>query len=128
MVLAWSFTEVIRYAFYALSLVGAPPYALLWLRYTTFYALYPVGAGSEAFVTLGTLPAWGAGWGASEWTRAGMFVLWWPGTFCVASVCVLSFADALLTALYVLYSYMLGQRRKVLGGGKGKKAAEKKRQ
>ncbi|KAF7976846.1 hypothetical protein HWV62_5550 [Athelia sp. TMB] len=110
MVLAWSVTEVIRYAFYALSLLGTPPYPLLWLRYTTFYALYPVGAGSEAFVTLGTLPAFGKGegWGASEWVRAGMFVLWWP-------------------ALYVLYSYMLGQRRKVLGG-KGKRAAEKKRQ
>jgi len=79
MVFAWSFTEVIRYTFYALNLVGLNPYPLLWLRYTTFYALYPLGAGSEAFLTLATLPAPVASWGPLEYVRAGLFVIWWPG-------------------------------------------------
>ena len=58
--LAWSVTEVIRYAFYACSLIGnTPPMltymrlvvsmngdchnSLLCCRYTLFYVLYPTG-------------------------------------------------------------------------------------
>ena len=84
MILAWSITEVIRYAFYAFSLLGSePPRALTYLRYTTFYVLYPLGAGSEAFLILSTVPSWtrfkqGA---ASPWdiARAVLFCIWWPG-------------------------------------------------
>lgn len=32
MVLAWSVTEVIRYAFYAFNVLGLEPYPLLWIR------------------------------------------------------------------------------------------------
>ena len=86
MILAWSFTEVIRYAFYAFSLLGSePPRALTYLRYTTFYALYPLGAGSEAFLILATVPSWahfqrGA---VSVWdvARLVLFLTWWPGQF-----------------------------------------------
>ncbi|KAL7424826.1 hypothetical protein Q5752_000510 [Cryptotrichosporon argae] len=56
MLFAWSVTEVIRYAFYAMSLLGIDVYALNWLRYTTFLPLYPLGAGSEAFLAFSTLP------------------------------------------------------------------------
>ena len=84
MILAWSITEVIRYAFYAFSLLGSvPPRALTYLRYTTFYALYPLGAGSEAFLILATVPSWvqfkqGA---VSIWdvARLVLFLTWWPG-------------------------------------------------
>ena len=103
MVLAWSLTEVVRYAFYAISLLSRPPYPLLYLRYTTFYLLYPLGAGSEAFLIYSTLPPWVGGvWTGVDYGRGLMFVIWWP-------------------ALFVLYTHMMGQRRKVLGGtGKGK--------
>ncbi|KAH9461149.1 hypothetical protein MJO28_009693 [Puccinia striiformis f. sp. tritici] len=50
MVLAWSCTEVIRYAHYAFGLVDIKSGVLEWLRYSTFYVLYPIGAGSEAAV------------------------------------------------------------------------------
>ncbi|OWZ72921.1 hypothetical protein AYX14_01664 [Cryptococcus neoformans] len=141
MLLAWSLTEVIRYSFYALSLLSVPAPFLNYLRYTTFIPLYPLGASSEAFLSFATLPAlapvvsravtnvmaqaprdimktkvgrevlwWSAKhgggtagaqkeWGWIEIVRAGLFLLWWP-------------------ALYVLYTYMLKQRRKVLGKGK----------
>ncbi|MBW0465917.1 hypothetical protein O181_005632 [Austropuccinia psidii MF-1] len=50
MVLAWSFTEVIRYAHYTFGLANIQSDVLEWLRYSTFYVLYPLGAGSEALV------------------------------------------------------------------------------
>ncbi|ETW80499.1 hypothetical protein HETIRDRAFT_476130 [Heterobasidion irregulare TC 32-1] len=99
MVLSWSVTEVIRYTFYAASLVGAEPRLLTWLRYTTFYVLYPTGAGSEAFVAFATLPLKTPlnEWDVESIGRAVLFGIWWPG-------------------LYVMYTYMMKQRRKVFGG------------
>ncbi|EAU91286.1 protein tyrosine phosphatase [Coprinopsis cinerea okayama7 len=116
MVLAWSVTEVIRYTFYALNLLGTSSQILLWLRYTTFYVLYPLGASSEAFLILSTLPhvgvfpkclhATGGSKPVSEWNvgqlaRGVLFLIWWPG-------------------LYAMYTYMIGQRGKVLGAPKAK--------
>lgn len=89
MVFAWSLTEVIRYSFYAANLLGHEPYALLYLRYTTFYVLYPLGAASEAFVNYSTLPAsspipslgsWLRGmWTPADYVRGALFLIWWPG-------------------------------------------------
>ncbi|KAG5645189.1 hypothetical protein DXG03_006707 [Asterophora parasitica] len=108
MLLSWSLTEVIRYSFYAFSLVGREPYPLLYLRYTTFFLLYPTGASSEAALIWASLPAssplpgwkaWVHGiWRPADYGRAVLFVIWWPG-------------------LYVMYTYMIAQRRKVLGKG-----------
>ncbi|KAF9529320.1 tyrosine phosphatase-like protein, partial [Crepidotus variabilis] len=103
MVFAWSFTEVIRYSFYAFNLVGMNPYPLLWLRYTTFYILYPLGASSEAFVNLATLPSSIKAWQLTDYVRAVLFAIWWPG-------------------LYIMYTYMIVQRRKVLGKPKSIKS------
>ena len=48
MVIAWGISEVVRYGFYALNLLfKKAPYFSLWIRYTFFYVLYPLGAGSE---------------------------------------------------------------------------------
>ena len=91
MVLSWALTEVIRYTFYAASLVGWGFAPLLWLRYSTFFVLYPTGASSEAFVNLATLPvdiATGGSWFSmlplKQWDeysylRGVFFVVWWPG-------------------------------------------------
>ena len=48
MLLAWSVTEVIRYSYFVWNLQGndVPPF-VTWLRYNTFYVLYPVGISSE---------------------------------------------------------------------------------
>ena len=91
MVLSWALTEVIRYTFYAASLVGWEFGPLLWARYSTFFVLYPTGAGSEALVNLATLPisvASGGSWLSvlpfAQWDtytllRGVLFVAWWPG-------------------------------------------------
>lgn len=83
MVLAWSVTECIRYSFYACNLLGLEPALLNWLRYNTFYILYPLGAGSEAFLMFSTLPKFGdwANWQLGDYWTLALFVIWWPGAF-----------------------------------------------
>ncbi|OBZ70690.1 putative very-long-chain (3R)-3-hydroxyacyl-CoA dehydratase [Grifola frondosa] len=104
MVLSWSLTEVVRYSFYAFALLGSEPRFLLFLRYTLFYVLYPTGASSEAFLIYASLPLPSAAWFAPTFdalhmnVRTVLFLIWWPG-------------------LYVMISYMVKQRRKVLGTG-----------
>lgn len=58
MLFAWSVTEIIRYSFFALTLSGFQPRALTWLRYNTFFVLYPIGIFSECtLIWLATEPA-----------------------------------------------------------------------
>lgn len=48
MLLAWSVTEVIRYSYFVWNLRGqGVPAFVTWLRYNTFYVLYPIGISSE---------------------------------------------------------------------------------
>lgn len=111
MVLAWSATEVIRYSFYAFNLLGENPYVLLYLRYTTFYILYPIGASSEAFLTYATLPAsspipgwksWLQGmWKPTDYVRGILFLIWWPGKLAFFSVSVLRTYHCTRTLRYV---------------------------
>lgn len=54
--MAWAISEVIRYPWYATSLLGGAPHALTWLRYTAFYALYPVGVVAEMWIIATALP------------------------------------------------------------------------
>eukprot|EP00891_Asterochloris_glomerata_P007862 jgi/Astpho2/7862/Aster-06146 len=56
LLLAWGITEVIRYSFYALKELSIVPYPLLWLRYTTFIVLYPLGVASELAMVYLALP------------------------------------------------------------------------
>ena len=51
LLLAWTITEIIRYSFYALNLVGQNPYLVAWLRYTLFIVLYPLGVVGELWYT-----------------------------------------------------------------------------
>lgn len=108
MLLAWSTTEVVRYAFFALSLgAGVEPSPLKWMRYSGFYVLYPVGISSELWELLTAARA-----AAAE------------GNTAVAAVAVAVMATYLPGAPK-LYTHMIKQRRKVLGGAgaeaKGKK-------
>ena len=44
---AWGITELVRYSFYFLSLFNIQPVWLLWMRYTFFIVLYPLGVTGE---------------------------------------------------------------------------------
>ena len=59
MLLAWSITEVIRYSYFVMNLQGEVPVLVTWLRYNTFYVLYPMGITSEVILV----------WSASQAAR-----------------------------------------------------------
>ncbi|KII92249.1 hypothetical protein PLICRDRAFT_466165 [Plicaturopsis crispa FD-325 SS-3] len=117
MLIAWSLSEIPRYVYYIFPLTGRPvPYFLTWIRYTAFYPLYPLGAGSEAALIYLTLPRSSLYPSWQGWLKGG---LWGPGDY---------FRGVLLLvwppALYVLYTHMIRQRRKVLGAAPGHKLVE----
>lgn len=95
-VLAWSITEMLRYTYYVYSLVrpNDVPYWLTWLRYSAFYVLYPLGAGSEWLLILISLPE------AERYSKAyalalkAIMVIYVPG-------------------FYVMFTHVLAQRKKV---------------
>ncbi|RCK65347.1 Very-long-chain (3R)-3-hydroxyacyl-CoA dehydratase PHS1 [Candida viswanathii] len=90
--LSWSITEIIRYSYYAANLTGQVPYFLTWLRYTTFYVLYPTGVASEVYLIILSLDEAGFYYG---WALKIILVVYIPG-------------------FYMLYTYMIKQRKKVL--------------
>ncbi|BGP43411.1 hypothetical protein JCM10449v2_007446 [Rhodotorula kratochvilovae] len=97
MVTAWSFAEIIRYTHYATGLMGLKLRALEWLRYTAFYILYPVGAGSEAVLIFQSAAPATARYGPLAGAAVYALVSAWP------------------PSLAFLMSYMHSQRRKHLG-------------
>ncbi|KFY33842.1 hypothetical protein V494_07275 [Pseudogymnoascus sp. VKM F-4513 (FW-928)] len=105
LLLAHGVTEVIRYGYFALALSGETVDIVGWLRYNTFIVLYPLGIASECWLMYLAIPLANEVselWGYFYYAMLAIYV---PGT-------------------YVLYSYMMKQRRKAMRG----KAVEKKNQ
>lgn len=80
MLIAWSVTEIIRYSYFAINLsVGSVPSFLTWLRYNTFFVLYPLGISSECWLVYKAIqPAkrWNAAW---EWVLKLVLFVYIPG-------------------------------------------------
>nr|XP_039266514.1 very-long-chain (3R)-3-hydroxyacyl-CoA dehydratase 2-like [Styela clava] len=53
---AWTITEIIRYGFYTFHLLGSSPFPIVWLRYTLFIVLYPLGVTGELLTIYKSLP------------------------------------------------------------------------
>lgn len=109
LILSWGITEVIRYSFFALKeIFGSAPRFLLWLRYTTFYILYPTGISSEAgliFVALKYMK------------ETGLYNLPMPNKLNFAFDYY--YASILIIFAYLpgspgMYSHMIRQRKKAL--------------
>lgn len=97
MLFAWGVTEVVRYGFFVFTLSGYSPGILSWLRYNTFLVLYPLGAGSEAWlVYLATGPAKKIRQ-EYAWVLQLILFIYIPG-------------------FYILFTHMLKQRRKIMRG------------
>ncbi|EEQ36326.1 putative very-long-chain (3R)-3-hydroxyacyl- dehydratase [Clavispora lusitaniae] len=97
--LSWSITEVVRYSYYASNLrdSSAIPSWLTWMRYSLFYVLYPTGVASEMsmiYMSLGEAEKVVGKW--YSWLLFAILFTYPPG-------------------LYTLYTYMIRQRKKVLG-------------
>ncbi|KAG0212062.1 hypothetical protein BGX28_006960 [Mortierella sp. GBA30] len=103
MTIAWCITECIRYAYYALNLVSLGPSWLIWCRYTFFYILYPIGAGSEAIEIYQSLPF-------AHTIHPGYYY------FLCAMLCIYP------PGFFVMYTHMIGQRKRYLGPKKATKA------
>ncbi|KAJ5772930.1 Protein-tyrosine phosphatase-like PTPLA [Penicillium paradoxum] len=99
-VTAWGITEVIRYGFFAITLSGnAVPSWWTWLRYNTFYILYPIGISSECTLIVQALGPAGELNPLFRYALIAILVIYVPGS-------------------YILYTHMIAQRRKVLRGKK----------
>ncbi|KAF7712609.1 Uncharacterized protein PECH_003010 [Penicillium ucsense] len=99
-VAAWGITEVIRYGFFAITLSGGSvPAWWTWLRYNTFYVLYPIGITSECTLIFKALGPAGAVDPLFQYFLIAVLVIYVPGS-------------------YILYTHMISQRRKVLRGKK----------
>jgi very-long-chain (3R)-3-hydroxyacyl-CoA dehydratase len=110
MIGAWACSEVIRYSFYAVNLVGTAPKWLVWLRYSAFALLYPVGFAGEIGCLVKALP---------HLEATGKFSVALPNKYNFAfhfpSFLWLLFATAYPAGFYTLMAYMVKQRGKVLG-------------
>ena len=116
MVFAWSFSEVARYPFYVNQLLDTQSYIALWNRYTWFLVLYPLGVLGEIRVILASLPAQWPWVSADGWTPRDLFFL--------------ALLPLYIPDLFMLYTRLLAQRRKVLGsnfaGSKGREETRKR--
>jgi hypothetical protein len=92
---AWSITELVRYSFYFLGLFDIQPRPLLWMRYSFFIALYPLGVTGEWLILITPLVAAGL---QLNLYNAFLIVL----------------AASYLYYFPVLYKYMWKQRRSKL--------------
>lgn len=109
---AWTITELVRYSFYFLGLLGREPRWLLWMRYTFFIVLYPLGVTGEWLIILSPLIAYG-------FTTTSPESFWHTGTTFQMSHLYYSIFAGLLAISYiyyfpVLYRYMWHQRGKKL--------------
>jgi len=113
--IAWGITEVVRYLFYFFKLLtpkSGPPKLLVWLRYSLFLVLYPLGVASElalAHASIGPLRK-----------SKNLDVLQMPNALNISlhgPTLMRVFMSCYMPVWPLLFSYMLTQRGKVLGGG-----------
>ncbi|CAO3633574.1 unnamed protein product [Mucor fragilis] len=103
MVIAWSIAECVRYIFYVFHLSGGEvPSVIMWARYNFFLVLYPVGVFSEMMMVYQALP----------YAKA-IHPLYFYGLIAVALIYIPGFP--------VLFSHMLGQRKRYMRGELKKK-------
>jgi very-long-chain (3R)-3-hydroxyacyl-CoA dehydratase len=112
---AWCLSEIIRYGFFALKEIGSQPDLMVWLRYSGFLILYPLGVSSELAMVWLALPVIRLKglWSISLPNPLNFSVSY--DVVCILAVC------AYLPGFPQLFGYMLKQRRKVLGGKRGKR-------
>lgn len=98
MLLAWSTTEVIRYIYFTCKQLEQIPYWLHWLRYSSFTVLYPIGISSEVAMIVKALLG-----------PADTLNPWYPYV-------LMAILASYVPGSFILYTYMIKQRRKQLGG------------
>ncbi|KAL0931465.1 protein tyrosine phosphatase [Colletotrichum truncatum] len=95
LVLAWSTADTVRYAYLTLNLHGKASSALVWLRYTLFYPLYPIGIASEWWLLYRAIEP------GSQISTIIPSIFY----FCLCLY---------IPGSYTMYTYMIKQRKKTL--------------
>lgn len=110
MVLAWTLVELVRYLYLALKVVKLEPFILLWLRYSLFYVLYPLGVYGEMKVLYDAIPGI---------EKASLHTVnlpnAWNASFNFALYIKIFLVFAYLPGLANQYLHMMNQRRRALG-------------
>ena len=106
---AWPISEIVRYPFYILNSLGKIinnenliPYFLLWARYSFFIVLYPIGVSGEILTILLCKPE------LIKYSTKNININY--VIYCIIALYI--------PGLFVLYTHLLMQRRKALGGVK----------
>lgn len=106
---AWSVAELTRYIYYALNVYKTVPYVLVWIRYTFFIVLYPMGATGELLTIISAYP----------YVRdRKLFAIELPNFANVSfyyHIFMLFMIFCFIPVFPRLYFYMIRQRIKVLG-------------
>ena len=97
--LAWGITEMIRYGFFVWKegVSDTIPSWLMWLRYNTFFVLYPIGISSEVVLMYLAIQPAQDGQTGYDWLLKAVLAIYVPGS-------------------YILYTHMMAQRRKIMKG------------
>lgn len=112
LLLAWSAADAIRYVFLTLHLWGKAPRGLVWVRYSMFYVLYPVGIGAEWWLMFRAVrPAGEVSW-VLGWVFWFLLGLYGPG-MCI----VFSFLFFFFSFSFVFFSFFLMRYFFFLGPG-----------
>lgn len=103
MLTAWSVTELIRYSYFVFLLgTSGVPRLWTWLRYNTFFVLYPLGVASECWLLYSAIPP------ASKLDERYGYAIW-------------AILATYIPGFYMLFTHMLKQRSKVMRSVKAKK-------
>ncbi|KAK2627345.1 hypothetical protein QTJ16_003311 [Diplocarpon rosae] len=95
MLIAWSVTEVVRYSYFVFTLSGYSPGLISWLRYNTFYVLYPMGISSECWLIYTAIKPAKEKRQEYAWILQLILFIYIPGS-------------------YILFTHMMAQRRKLM--------------
>lgn len=106
LLLAWSAADAIRYVFLTLHLWGKAPRGLVWVRYSMFYVLYPVGIGAEWWLMFRAVrPAGEVSW-VLGWVFWFLLGLYGPG-MCIVFLFLFFFFFLFFNAIF-LFSWTGG--------------------
>ena len=116
--LAWSSIEIVRYPFYVFSILKKDlnfkieiPYFLIWCRYSFFIVLYPIGVSGEMITLL---------YSREDLDKYSNYF-----NQIKLSYIIYIFYLLYIPGLFVMYKYLLKQRKKVLGKINNKESLKK---
>jgi len=112
---AWTLTEMIRYGYYSANLMGLQASPLVFLRYTLFIALYPLGVTGELLCIYAA---------ADQAGQTGRWSYPMPNKFNFAFSFQFFLFLVMLSYIPIfpqLYLHMFAQRKKVLRSSEVKK-------